>query len=92
MYLSPITVPPQPLVCAKFGRWLKYIWHCHGQELRRASSPPTMRANDTEGSILGTPQPAASTATESCHIGTETVPIQLAQCWFPALAIFSAKI
>jgi len=51
-----------------------------------------MRANDTEGSILGTPQPAASTATESCHIGTETVPIQLAQCWFPALAIFSAKI
>ena len=26
------------------------------------------------------------------HIGSESVPIQLAQCWFPGLAISNAKI
>ena len=27
-----------------------------------------------------------------CLIGNESVPIQLAQCWFPGLAVFNAKI
>jgi len=36
--------------------------HCHGHEFLRASSPPTIRASDTEGATAGVPQLAASSA------------------------------
>jgi len=64
IYLSPITLAPQPLAQSMVGLKSNTKLHCHGHEYLRASVPPTIR-NETSGSILGMPQPPASTSTES---------------------------
>ena len=53
IYLLPITLPPHrgdhPYPTLSNTR------HCHGHECWRASSPPTIRVNQTRGSMAGLP-------------------------------------
>ena len=53
IYLSPITLPPHRGVHPY--PTLSNTRHCHGHECWRASSPPTIRVNQTRGSTAGLP-------------------------------------
>ena len=48
--------------------------------------------SDDDGTTSSITPTLAVTVRTSQLIGSESVPIQLAQCWFPGLAISSAKI
>jgi len=53
---------------------------------------PGMRSLRTVVDLEDGPRGQTSLALASSCIGNESVPIQLAQCWFPGLAISSAKM
>jgi len=53
---------------------------------------PGMRSLRTVIDLEDGPRGQTSLALASSCIGNESVPIQLAQCWFPGMAISSAKM
>jgi len=64
---------------------------------RLAANPQQRRAagkgrTDTNGRTLDRLMDPSSQTMRAVSIGNESVPIQLAQCWFPRLAISNAKI
>jgi len=55
MYVLPMTLAPHAATWPFPSPKSRAKRHCHGQECRLASVPPTMRANETSGWVTGVP-------------------------------------
>jgi len=72
-----------------------FIWSNRSSNRSAQPVAPTIASckhRTTDGRVTGEQRTNKCAVLSNCPIRNESVPIQLAQCWFSELAISSAKI